>query len=139
MYTPSHKHHLTRTRHLAFTIFIIASVLLPLLSLPLQQAQADAGGWTTETPTPTITVTPIILIIDTYPKPVSSITPAPNVSTFVIIPEELEAMVTEVTPEATSESPISSSYLACFPLALVALIIGVLVLNRLRSGLRGGQ
>jgi len=137
----------------------LALLLLFLCAAALLRtpAWADAGGWPTATPTVTPTGTPTSL--PTYtPLPPTAVTttptsPYPYPGTMITPPaitplpdESGKALpVTSASGSAQTNAQndqASNSLLgggaACWPLAIIALLVGIAILNWMRSGIRKG-
>ena len=139
-------------------LFLCAAALLPT------SARADAGGWPTATPTVTPTSTTAVITLPTLtPVTAATITPTtppddpyPAVNSgSMITPPALAPLPDEsgkalpvqsasgsAQGSAQSASQSSGSLLgggvACWPLAIIALLVGIAILNWMRSGIRRG-
>ena len=123
------------------TLFaMLGLALLFLASLPSERVQADSGGWgATSTTTPTAivanaTVTPGGASSSSVNPP----TPRPGGSSAIVNGDT----VLVLTPQATAypaPKDGAGGLVACWPIALVALIAGVAGLNAVRNALRRGQ
>ncbi len=146
-------------RSLALLMLLLcAAVLLPT------PAWADAGGWPTATPTVTPTSTTVVITLPTL-TPVTAVTETPTATSVNPYPAvDSGSMITPpaLTPlpdesgkalpnqsasgsaqgSAQSASQSSNSLLgggvACWPLAIIALLVGIAILNWMRSGIRRG-
>lgn len=114
-----------------------------LLGLAVTPAMADGGGWPTTTPSATVTPTPenLDLLQPGFfaPTPTRSL---PQVVEVTLNPETLLRVVTPFSyVQPTPGRVVSPGYsnLHCWPIALVALLAGLLILNYIRTGLRRGQ
>ncbi len=128
-------------------LFLLLVCLALILPTP---ARADGGGWPTSTPTVTPTGTPTSLPTYTplpptavtttptspYPYPDSMITPP------VLTPLPDEAGKPNFNESATNSAQTASqtsnnllgSGIACWPIAIIALLVGGAILYWLRSG-----
>lgn len=144
------------------TVKRILCISLLSLCIPLffaTPARADGGGWPTATPTITPTSAPVLVPTST-PFPVTEITttptsssPYPPVNTdgsTMITPPALtpltegagksnpEAPAAGSNPAASSQASkgILGGSAACWPIAIITLLVGIALLNWLRSGIR---
>lgn len=119
------------------TAWLAVGLTLVWLALnPRQTALADGGGWPTDTPIPTATST---LMPTESNAPAMELPPVPTVAQATdqtTIQLDLPEIPT-VTPEAPKNAAGGS--VACWPIALVALLAGVVGLNALRKALRRGS
>ncbi|HSQ17431.1 MAG TPA: hypothetical protein VLM83_07020, partial [Anaerolineales bacterium] len=116
------------------------------LSLPVS-ARADGGGWPTATPTITPTSTPTLtpvpasvdvppILPTSYPAPGSMITP-PSIGQQVNA-AGTPAPTSTPTPTRLNTSASLTGGIACWPIAIIALVVGLVLFTWLRSGIRKG-
>jgi len=151
---------------LRYNLTVKRTLIISLLALciPLffaTPACADGGGWPTATPTITPTSVPVLVPTST-PFPVTEITttptsaypyPAVDTSGSTMITPPALSPLTETGGKANPEAPAASSNAttssqaskgllegsaACWPIAIIALLVGIALLNWLRSGIRRG-
>jgi hypothetical protein len=134
-----------------FLLLVCLALILPT------SARADGGGWPTATPTITPTSLPtntpliptavIITPTSAYPYPAtgSMITP-PALTPLPVDAPKNDPNAPAVNSElATSPTPSPASNnllgggIACWPIAIVALLVGIFLLNWLRSGMKKGS
>ncbi len=151
------RYNLTVKRYLGIVSPLILFVLL-FFTIP---ARADGGGWPTSTPTITPTNAPVYVPSST-PFPVTEITttptpaypyPAIDTSGSTMITPPALSPLTEIGGKANPEAPAAGSNAAtssqaskgllggsaaCWPIAIIALLVGIALLNWLRSGIRRG-
>lgn len=127
------------------TLILFWLILCTAAILPTP-ARADGGGWPTATPT----VTPTSLPTDTPPAPTATVATPTSATAYPPANTEGGAMITPPAlaplPTNTSvdtEGQVSSAKtenalslaggIACWPIAIVALLAGIGVLSWLRS------
>jgi hypothetical protein len=140
------------------TLALLLLLLCMTVILPTP-ARADGGGWPTATPTITPTGTPTSLPTYTplpptavtttptspYPYPGSMITPP----ALTPLPDESgklnpnapvanSAQADSQTTSQTSNNLLGGG-VACWPIAIIALLVGVAILNWMRTGIRKGN
>ena len=131
-----------------FLLILCAAIWLPTPAL------ADGGGWPTATPTITPTHTPLAPASVAITPPVPSIvpdggitgitppaiTPLVSASGSTLTPGPITPTATPPTATTTSVTTGSTSRpIACWPIAIIALIVGVALFSWLRSGMRKGD
>lgn len=133
-------------------LVLCVAVLLPT------PAWADAGGWPTATPTVTPTGTPTSLPTFTplpttavsttptspYPYPGSMITPPaltplPDESGKALPAQSASGSAQTSAQNAQTSKGLLGGGVACWPLAIIALLVGIAILNWMRSGIRRGS